>query len=276
VSAASRTSWTCSSRTARSSPRTRGSCAARRGGWSGCAAPSPGRASDGSASRTSWDTGSCIAGRCPYWICTEEQMRNSGNDLMERQANVFAGEFLMPEEIFRPHAEACEPSIANIIRLAETFRTSLSSTALNFLRLCARDAAVICTQNGKIHWDSRPAGCTLPQAKQGYPVGPEAALHSARFDPPVSAEKTVGPVEVPGSAWYPKLERLAARGVDRAAREPRGFCPCSSRSRRSGPHRCAERRRPGPSGCAPGARRAGSPRTAHPPPGGSRPTLRSR
>ncbi|HCE00931.1 MAG TPA: hypothetical protein DER07_07795 [Armatimonadetes bacterium] len=142
-------------------------------------------------------------GKVPYWICTEEQMRNSGNDLMERQANVFAGEFLMPEEIFRPHAEACEPSIANIIRLAETFRTSLSSTALNFLRLCARDAAVICTQNGKIHWDSRPAGCTLPQAKQGYPVGPEAALHSARFDPPVSAEKAVGPVEVPGSAWYP-------------------------------------------------------------------------
>ncbi len=142
-------------------------------------------------------------GRETRWICTDAQMRNVTNDEMERQANVFAGEFLMPEEILRPHAESCEPSIGNIIRLAETFRTSLSATALNFLRLCSHDAAVVCTQNGKIHWDSRPRHCSLPQATQGFDVGREAAVHRAQFDPPVSAEKAVGPVEVPASAWYP-------------------------------------------------------------------------
>ncbi|MCX7799178.1 MAG: ImmA/IrrE family metallo-endopeptidase [Fimbriimonadales bacterium] len=141
------------------------------------------------------------------WVCTESDMSMNGSAKpLERQANWFAAELLMPDCLFQPEACASPPSIRRIVQLAERFCTSLSSTGLRLLQKTPADAALVSTKNGEVQWDSRPAHATLPRARQGFRVGPEAVVHSVSLEEPLTPDQAVGPVEVPRSAWYPDQE----------------------------------------------------------------------
>lgn len=70
---------------------------------------------------------------------------------LEIEANVFAGELLMPGAIFGPYCRA-EPSLPTIKSLATTFRTSLTATAIRYTELCAVPTAVVHSTNGTIDW----------------------------------------------------------------------------------------------------------------------------
>lgn len=144
-------------------------------------------------------------GQQQRWICTESDMSmNGASKPLERQANWFAAELLMPDRLFRPEAHAVAPSIRRIVQLAERFGTSLSATGLRLLQKTPADAALVSTKNGEIQWDSRPEHATLPRARQGHRVGPEAALHRASLCEPLTPDQALGPIEVPRSAWYPE------------------------------------------------------------------------
>jgi hypothetical protein len=129
-------------------------------------------------------------------------MNGSGKPL-ERQANWFAAELLMPDCLFQREAMAELPSIARIVHLAERFATSISATGLRLLQRTPADAALVATRDGQIQWDSRPVHASLPRAAQGHRVGPEAAVHRATLREPLTPDQALGPVEVPRSAWYP-------------------------------------------------------------------------
>jgi hypothetical protein len=70
----------------------------------------------------------------------------------EAQANLFAAELLMPEEMFKPLAEPPEPSLRVVRQLAETFQTTLTATALRYIESCSRRCALVVSRNKQVEW----------------------------------------------------------------------------------------------------------------------------
>ena len=80
----------------------------------------------------------------------------------EREANVFASELLMPADMFRTLI-SYPPSMENIRHLAETFRTSLSSSAIRYCSFTGERCAIVFSKDNEIKW-------AAPSADFGYEV----------------------------------------------------------------------------------------------------------
>lgn len=78
-----------------------------------------------------------------------------GQNEKEVEANVFAAELLMPEELFRARLEKTLPSIELIESLAADFRTTLTATAIRYIDLCEERCALVFSTDGKIVWIRR-------------------------------------------------------------------------------------------------------------------------
>ena len=68
------------------------------------------------------------------------------------EASEFAGALLMPAFLFQPLLQENRPSIKAITNLADTFDTSLTSTAIRYARLQKELCAVVWSENGRIKW----------------------------------------------------------------------------------------------------------------------------
>jgi len=88
-------------------------------------------------------------------FCTDEDFQDwyshSGD---ESEANAFAAELLMPIDLFRQHCTSKDPSLEEIVALAEEFQTSLSATAIRYVEIGKHPCAIIATKDGKICWMS--------------------------------------------------------------------------------------------------------------------------
>jgi len=69
---------------------------------------------------------------------------------LEPEANAFAAEILMPEPIFQKNCEGNIPSYDLLCSLADTFRTSLTSTAFRYVEIGNHPCALIAVRSGKI------------------------------------------------------------------------------------------------------------------------------
>lgn len=87
-----------------------------------------------------------------FMLCNESDMRDYGKSTMEREANLFAAELLMPTTHFRPQAAALDPSIDNIQKLAKEFQTTLTATAIRFTDTSRKNIQVVWAENGLIKW----------------------------------------------------------------------------------------------------------------------------
>lgn len=90
-------------------------------------------------------------------VCTQSDIQawyyTSG---LEREANDFAAELLMPTKLF---LERCDrfgedgiPTMFHLSELASSFRTSLTATALRFVQLTQSPTAIIYATHGRIDW----------------------------------------------------------------------------------------------------------------------------
>lgn len=70
----------------------------------------------------------------------------------EREANYFAAELLMPEDIFVPAMRPVEPSFDEIRRLSDCFGTTLSATAIQFVKYSKEPCAFIITKDLTLPW----------------------------------------------------------------------------------------------------------------------------
>lgn len=70
----------------------------------------------------------------------------------EIEANLFAAEILMPGSLFAPRIEKKEPSFSLLKTLATEFRTTLTATAIQFLRYTKEECVLICSKGGKRKW----------------------------------------------------------------------------------------------------------------------------
>lgn len=70
----------------------------------------------------------------------------------EPEANVFAAELLMPEDIFVSHCLGRKPGFDTVSELAETFKTSLSAAAYRYAEIGNYPCVLIASKEGKIAW----------------------------------------------------------------------------------------------------------------------------
>ena len=113
----------------------------------------------------------------------------------EREADVFAAEFLMPEELVRPFC-AAPTSLAAVNAIVDSFRTSVVASAVRFVELASAPRAVVYTEHGHVVWAKRSA--TFPGR---IPVQLKLRAGSIAFDKHEHGVLDAGPRIVDASAW---------------------------------------------------------------------------
>lgn len=79
------------------------------------------------------------------FVCDDKTLdREWWEENPEKRANRFASDLLMPPRMFRPLAKDLPLTFATVQRLAETFKTSLSATAIRLVEYGSYPAMLIC------------------------------------------------------------------------------------------------------------------------------------
>lgn len=119
-----------------------------------------------------------------------------GQKALERNANLFAAELLLPASLFQPKCQTKEPSFDIIRSLADEFVTSLSATAIRFARYCSDRCAVVYSENRKIKW-------VAPSPEFGFfiEIGSELSRDTYANDFFENERIPDLPRAVPASAW---------------------------------------------------------------------------
>jgi hypothetical protein len=93
-------------------------------------------------------------------LCTEDSLLSDySKDPQEKEANIFAGELLMPAPWVAPifRTAGRRPSFDQVEEVAELFTTSLTSAAIRFIELSVEPLALVVAQAGKILWHVKTA-----------------------------------------------------------------------------------------------------------------------
>ena len=111
--------------------------------------------------------------------CTERTLASEwGGKSIERRANRYAADLLLPVEMFSEHAREAPPTLENAEDLASRFRTSLSATAVRLVDHGSFPSMVVCTGRNSRKWFHRSPD--LPETI--WPAaGPEGGSIAARL-----------------------------------------------------------------------------------------------
>ena len=91
--------------------------------------------------------------------CTDADFHEWGYKKREEvEANIFAAELLMPEDIIRPKIVGETPSFNIISKLADDFETTLTATAIRFISLTQEPCALIASDGKTRIWTSCSSG----------------------------------------------------------------------------------------------------------------------
>lgn len=85
-------------------------------------------------------------------FCSDEDMMNWYQSSQETQANFFASELILPKKLVERRCDVAEVNFEPIIQIAKHFRSSLTATAIKFVRLCPEQCALVFSSKGKIQW----------------------------------------------------------------------------------------------------------------------------
>ena len=92
-------------------------------------------------------------GKAEQFTCTDKDMIATISDASkESEANAFAGEPLLPTHLVAMSCDVAEVTFDPVRNLAGEFRTSLTATALKFVRLCPEMCALVFSKDGKVKW----------------------------------------------------------------------------------------------------------------------------
>lgn len=85
--------------------------------------------------------------------CNDRDMAEFGGRAMaETEANYFAAELLLPDELVRPRCDVRKVDLRSVKAIAEDFGTSITSTAIRFIEFCPEMCAVVFSQGNRIRW----------------------------------------------------------------------------------------------------------------------------
>jgi Zn-dependent peptidase ImmA (M78 family) len=131
-----------------------------------------------------------------FEACTRGDLSNYVGTDREAQANDFAAELLMPESLFEKGCDRNRPCLRDVADLANQFQTSLTATALRFVRFAPEPCAVVHSTNGLVDWVDWSTTFCLGIRKQ-------TKLDNRTYAGDLFAGKVVAdrPSQVDGDAW---------------------------------------------------------------------------
>lgn len=133
------------------------------------------------------------------FLCSEDDMRDYGRSPLEREANCFAAELLMPTVHFRPYCQE-EPSMDLVKKLAKEFQTTLTATAIRFADLSKYPLQVVWHEGGIVKWSYSEEKKKLPYVAAGTEV---PCYSSARLPESEVAEFMD---HYDSADWFPALQ----------------------------------------------------------------------
>lgn len=141
----------------------------------------------------------CIASDIANWADASAERE------LEREADEFAAELLMPASLVEAISKSTPPSLQVIERIARKAGTSLSAAAWRYCDLAAEKCAVVWSTEGAIQWAKRSPGFSFFLLK-GRPIE-EGTFAAACFE---QAKVPRLPRDVPAPLW------IGPRGLDRS------------------------------------------------------------
>jgi Zn-dependent peptidase ImmA (M78 family) len=134
---------------------------------------------------------------------------------VEREANHFSTEILMPELWAALLCQAARPTLDDVDRLARNFRVSLRASAIRYVELSKAPCALVHSIAGRVKrsTETAPFPGTIVETDDLHAASLAASLQNAR------AGASGEPREVPGVAWgdatgAPFVEHAIALGPD--------------------------------------------------------------
>lgn len=85
-------------------------------------------------------------------FCSDENMMEWYQTGEETEANFFAAELILPKSLVERRCDIGDVNLEPIRQIAREFRTSLTATAIRFVRFCPEKCAVVFSRHGKIIW----------------------------------------------------------------------------------------------------------------------------
>lgn len=131
-----------------------------------------------------------------FEACTQGDLSNYVGSGREPEANDFASELLMPQVLFERRCDRDRPSLKDIGELAEEFKTSLTATALRFVRFAPEPCAVVHSTDGVVDWLD-----WTPNFRLGIRKGTQLTNRTYAGDLSVGREVDDRPSQVDGDAW---------------------------------------------------------------------------
>ncbi len=131
--------------------------------------------------------------------------------IIEREANEFAAEFLMPDRTVRERLKREPPSIDVFTRVADEFGTSLTSTACRVVSLADHDpCAVVLSSGGHVNWlvASRPFRRIVDPLGKGDTLSSETAAARVMAGEMFSNVIYVVPVEAWLRRWPSNMNTI--------------------------------------------------------------------
>jgi IrrE N-terminal-like domain len=108
----------------------------------------------------------------------DKQQANNWSEKQETEeyeANLFAAELLMPRNLFAPYGASQEPSFHLIEALAEKFSTTLTATAVQFVRTTKEECAVVSSGDRRRKWFILSSGFEFQMLEDDYIHGHSCA-----------------------------------------------------------------------------------------------------
>ena len=137
-------------------------------------------------------------GKLLGFTCTEKQIVTGWyGENPERRANRFAADLLMPTYLFGPAAKGKEITFATVRELCESFKTSITATAIRLVETGSFPAMLVFSTPDGIIWKSKPID--LPSAIElrdcpGHYTNAAELLAGQKLNN--------NPVEVEASDWF--------------------------------------------------------------------------
>jgi Zn-dependent peptidase ImmA (M78 family) len=136
----------------------------------------------------------------------------------EREADVFASEFLMPEEWVAPLCVTAPTSLRVVHSIAKTFRVSIVAAAVRSVELTRGPCAVVYSEQGHVVWAKRSATFAGRIPARGFKIGRGAVAFDYYDRDVIDAI----PREVPSRSWLGTAapSRIGASLVEHAVLVP--------------------------------------------------------
>ncbi|WP_217081914.1 ImmA/IrrE family metallo-endopeptidase [Citreicoccus inhibens] len=139
-------------------------------------------------------------------LCSEREIDELYDQGLEKEANAFASELLMPTEVWRKRCDVAAPSLEVVSCLAQEFDVSFTAAAVRFAKLAPERCCVVFSHGGKVQWAvaGQEFGHWVERGQRLHP----ATLAINYFK---GARVPDEPQEVRADAW---LESARARGEE--------------------------------------------------------------